>query len=86
MVDDGCHATDDFPVAHSEEQIGLAELEGGILLAIERLQHVLQKIWHGIRIALVQVVVETNEGAQVFATFHFFDTNHGSVHKNMLQR
>ena len=71
-VDDGSHASHDLLAAKGQEALHVAELQRGILLGIEGVQRVFQKIGYGIRTILVQFPVEANE------FFHFPFRGHGS--------
>ena len=61
VVDDGRYAPHYLAIAQGEEVVGLAKLEGGILLPVERAQHVVVEVGHGVGVALVELVIEANE-------------------------
>jgi hypothetical protein len=76
MIDDGRHTAHQPTLLISQEEIRLAELERSILLAVEGIQHILQKIGYSIRVPLIEVVIETNKLAQVTLAIYFLNVYH----------
>ena len=53
IVDDGGHAAYEPSVLIGQEVVGLAELKGSVLPAVERVQHVVVEVGHGVGISFV---------------------------------
>ena len=66
MVDDGGHTAHNLSVDARQEECGIAETESWIATGIERIERVLQQVWHSLRTVLVELVVEADKGTQLF--------------------
>ena len=72
-VDDGGHAPRQLALLVGQEVLCLAELEGGVLLFVEGVQHVVVEVGHRVGVVLVQFVVEADESLQVPLGGNFLD-------------
>ena len=71
MVDDGSHAAHHLSVLVGQEVFGLTEVEGGVLLSVQRRHVVAEKRRHIVRIAFIKVVMKLHEPFQVVFTLYF---------------
>ena len=61
VVYNGRHTSHNLAVSIGEEPIGVAKLEGCVIVLVESVQGVLKKIGHSIGAILVHFIVETNK-------------------------
>ena len=73
VVDDTSHTSHDFSVAPRQIVIGLAEFEGGILLWVVGVEHILEQVGHGKSVILIEFVVEADELFELRTVLHFGD-------------
>lgn len=75
MVDDTGYAPYYFFTTQGNEEFGFAEVISRILLGIEGVVHILQKVGHGIRGVFVKLIIETGELFEVGLATYFLDGN-----------
>ena len=64
VVDNGGHAAYNLSFAIGQKVVGLTELESGIPLGRERVQHVVVEVGDGVFVFFIKLVVKANEAFQ----------------------
>lgn len=73
MVDDGGHASDDFPFPYREIALGLAVVIGSVLLRVERIEFVPAQGGDPVIAVLVQFLGKIDESPEVLSVANGLD-------------
>jgi hypothetical protein len=79
VIDDGNYLANNFALTVSNEELSVTKLKCGIALGIESFQRVLQKIGHGIRAVLIEIIVKAYKILQFALGGYTFNTDSGHI-------